>query len=526
MRISGLSIVAVAALLGIFLTSCSAHSKTTPSLSQNVRTQSHKTQSVHGPGLGLVSNGGTMSSFSEVVGWELRPEDYDKFVDRSVVGADRQLAVKFLKMMPKSMRGDFSYIEPKTGKILSNRIDLVAKIKLKASSALLQAHERGAMSQRSLKSYPPQFGGGGAFIRDYSYQGFNGMSGYATPPCPPDIIVRSVDEGDMYFNAYSSNSSGSVVDGGLTQNRNGNPNVVTPFIQLYTGPLYTGWTDENYSWACGTHLGIMFGTSADGSFMMLTIGVPEYDPTQYQLPPTSTNWHHGAWNFFPTPDAMRSGAISGTSQGIPSPCTGCYVARMFTIAESGGGLHGDCYGACVNPNNPTGRWDQVVGGNLISPCSQTPNVSTTCTIEYLSSGSWMQGSWDSVDQLDVGYVVWYRPNDQNALLGLNDGFTTGKSQVSLPNAFLFPLPPAPPPSCTPDSYGYCVQTITRNTTVLNCLDSSGALVKELVGSITYGINDGASYTDYFADDGSGSCSTIEWWDPGEPSQVYRDPNLP
>ncbi|HTD34223.1 MAG TPA: hypothetical protein VK665_11215, partial [Candidatus Elarobacter sp.] len=70
--------------------------------------------------LGLRANGGTMTSFNDAVGLDLADADYGKFVDPRVQGADRARALKFLRLMPKNMRGDFVYID-NSGRILSNR---------------------------------------------------------------------------------------------------------------------------------------------------------------------------------------------------------------------------------------------------------------------------------------------------------------------------------------------------------------------------------------------------------------------
>jgi len=87
------------------------------------------------------------------------------------------------------------------------------------------------------------------------------------------------------------------------------------------------------------------------------------------------------------------------------------------------------------------------------------------------------------------------------------------------------------PECTPDDYGYCLDSVSRNLTRQTCYTPDGLRSAELLGTITnnvYSAADGAdtSFTEYIYDDGSGSCMTEAAWSPGEPNVVYGDPNLP
>ena len=133
---------------------------------------------------------------------------------------------------------------------------------------------------------------------------------------------------------------------------------------------------------------------------------PELDPF---LTPTS-----GAWNFFTTPTALLS--PTGSWNGIPSNCTTCSVAEMFTIATNNIN-DGSCYGYCSDAG-PDGRWDEVVGGELVPSCTQVHNQSAMCTIEYESDGNggatWAAGENDS--GAGVGFSF---PDQQDAIEGIN-----------------------------------------------------------------------------------------------------------
>ena len=166
-----------------------------------------------------------------------------------------------------------------------------------------------------------------------------------------------------------------MTDAGLTQNGSqvpANPTLaLEPFVNQGSGFLSEGWSNESVSYPCGSPVGIMYGTlpPPNSSLSMLATGVPAFDPTQMNLPPATTIWSNAAWNFFATPSSLNSSP--GTLNGIPTNCTDCSVARMFTLAIQNGNF-GQCYGGCTGV--PDGRWDNVVAGQLISPCSQIESL--------------------------------------------------------------------------------------------------------------------------------------------------------
>ena len=184
--------------------------------------------------IALLSNGGTMHGFSEAANASLTTDDeYGAFVDPQVAGADRQLAIRLLKIMPPSLRGDFVYVDGM--KVLSNRVELTSGIRfVKPGDPQTQLPSRGAASGvRKQLNYPPLGGLGGPYLRNYSAQGVNAAIGYATVPC--DSILSGADNGFMYFNSYTADSSGSIVDAGLSVDA---ALRVHPFINE-GAPLYT-----------------------------------------------------------------------------------------------------------------------------------------------------------------------------------------------------------------------------------------------------------------------------------------------
>lgn len=493
--------------------------------------------------LGLISNGGSMRSFEEARNTVLRTDaEYGSFVDPQVSGAERQFAIYLLKLMPPPMRGDFVYVDP-NHHILSNRIALGAGIRFEVRRHGVRPLQSGKMVQSRLLlshafhryAYPPTGFPGGSGIRTYSVQGINAALGYATPPCDVNLVgyAPTGDAGDMYFNAYPPDGSGSVVDAGISANSTNSipKSSVTPFIN--PDPGGGTWSNQNYSWPCGRPLGIMYGTLPPNPpyapLSMMAVGIPDYDPTQMQLPPASSAWSHAAWNFFNTDSRLLSGP--GTWNGIPSNCMGCSVGRMLTIAQSVPQFDGSCYGGCAF-NTPDARWDQVVMGELIAPCSQVQYQSATCTIEYLSSGLWQAGRNTSLDG-----EVTSEFNDQNGFEGINlNGTFTSSTNQYAQGKFSNTLPIAPASACSPDSLGYCSNEASSQYTSNSCyVGTVNGRPKYLYGSRTiYNVFQGSAPSELLGrptdtktyTSTEFGCSYSYSWAPYEPRVQFNDPNLP
>lgn len=510
-----------------------------------VKAQAAQTQMVQA----LVSNGGTLTSFGQAANLPLfTDQDFARFVDPQVTGANRTLAIALLRWMPANMRADFTYVES-NGSVLSNRAGLGFNIRRIPPSLAANLHLQGsrrmanarsglrsslAVAPRRPFSYPPNGGVGGAYIRTYSQQNINAMYGYAIPPC--DVSLLSNESGNMYFNAYDSNGD-DVVDAGIGTNINsgtyGNGESV-PFINAYgTGYLNSGWTNQTQTYGCGTPVGLLYGTLAppNGNMSVLFTGVPDYDPTQLGLPPATTLWSNGAWNFFNTNPSLYQ-SNQGSWDGIPSNCTGCSVGRMVTIGQNGVAspvLDGSCYGYC--PGSPStggdAYWYETVAGQLIAPC-ENDGSSAQCTIE--DSASWVSNVNSS---LNIG-TAYDAPNDQAAAEGLNLNSSVGDSSAtrrSLPPS----LPASPASACPPDSDGLCAYPISTTANGKNCTNTAGPHPVYDTGSTkTYYIFKGskpaelmstATYTTSFKANGT-ACVGASIWSPSNPAAQYNDPSLP
>jgi len=330
----------------------------------------------------------------------------------------------------------------------------------------------------------------------------------------------------MYFNAYDSNG-GDVADNGLAQNyTQNNSTTETPFVTTTTsGPVYYGWTNEGNVYGCGIPLGIMYGTLAAGGaygegYSFLGVGEAAYDPSQMELPPSSTTWINPSWTFYYTPPSLGTGAVGWN--GYTSNCQLCSVARMLTIGQSQPGNDGSCFGDCNGV--PTARWDQVVAGNLISPCdnSVTPFI---CTIAY-------EPDWQGGVATSNNGEVTAEYSQESGLEGIN---TAGQGyQISTADVgkFASPLPQAPSTACTTDADSYCaVETSSGNT--------SSCLVGTVAGKPLYAWDSESTFEIFkkirvlelqeTATEISTRCpvGTIKTaWSPGNPATQYNDSALP
>jgi hypothetical protein len=259
---------------------------------------------------------------------------------------------------------------------------------------------------------------------------------------------------------------------------------------------------------------------------MLATGIPDYDPMQIELPPSQSTWTSAAWNFFSTSPTLE--VNPGQWNGIPSNCMGCSVGRMFTIAANYGINPVDCYGAC-GAIVPDGRWDGVIMGELSAPCSQVQGQSATCTITYLSNGSWQGGTNNS------GSGIFLSEFSQQSGL---EGISAASSGVTVTSADKNrfrqpPLPVAPSSPCPPDSHGYCsaiastVDTGTCITTVgphptshSSYVQTSYVFQGKPMAELLQTVRKTVVYTSK-----NGVCVPATTWSPWNPATYYNDPNL-
>lgn len=211
----------------------------------------------------------------------------------------------------------------------------------------------------------------------------------------------------------------------------------------------------------------------------------------------------------------------------------CSVGRMFTIAQNAGTPtnDGSCFGACQGV--PTARWDEVVMGEIVSPCANNPGSppSATCTIEYPSNGMWQNGANYSCDG-----ETWSEYNQQDGLEGINTSHPGCSTTNASQKAFKAPLPLAPSSPCTADSKSFC--SIQMSKTQSGACDTGfknvhGGEIMVYAYTTSYDTFKQSAMLEF---QGTATeeqsvpsykpCTITTRWSPAEPRVTYNDPNLP
>jgi hypothetical protein len=200
-----------------------------------------------GPGVRL-SSSSSPESFASLVGKDITDTDIERFIDKEIVGADREFAKKLMRSMPKNARGDFVYIS-QSGTILSNR--LVIRDSFVREDLHLPNDPRPFAKQPD--SYPPPpTCCMGPYIREYSQVGVTATTAYVFVPCG-DSIFNSGDEGVLYSGGFGESTS--AIDAGLQYN---NDLSIQPFI-FTNYPPNASWANQSQHYQCNTHLLFAFG---------------------------------------------------------------------------------------------------------------------------------------------------------------------------------------------------------------------------------------------------------------------------
>lgn len=79
------------------------------------------------PALGVAPHGPLQlyeNRFSAAQGKPLTPDEIGSYIDPSVTGSDRALALQLMEYMPSNLRGDFVYMFP-AGRLMSNNPELL-----------------------------------------------------------------------------------------------------------------------------------------------------------------------------------------------------------------------------------------------------------------------------------------------------------------------------------------------------------------------------------------------------------------
>ncbi|MBV8151131.1 MAG: hypothetical protein JO101_00715 [Candidatus Eremiobacteraeota bacterium] len=411
-------------LMPITLIDCSSHSSMLPA------TRADRAQSLQ------VASG----SFSELVGKNITAADIESHIDVQVTGADRDLARRLMRMMPKNMRGDFVYFGS-PGHIVSNKLALRDSVLFAPETASsptptpaigLTAANRRTLDFSNSCSPPHPFAGSGPYIRAVSQCGVTAEVGYVTLACSTTQITPQ-ETGDFYDEIRGG--SGSLAEGGLQYNSDTN---IQPYHRT-KGTYDSGtYVVGGVRYQCGTPMGIFSGVLPDGSEAYTAVGIPTESPSTNYISPNNVTWTNSTWGFWPQPGDYAS-TPGNDGNGFHTPCTACSISMVTSIAQSIENLaDGSFLGIDFNSNTLNVHREQNEMGQIVEPCDQAGS-SATCTIMFNTNSSTWFGGYQ------------YYPNSTVVLQNATSGYPyevyqginlAGAGVFSSAGAFTDPAPPS------------------------------------------------------------------------------------
>jgi len=481
----------------------------------------------------------------------LRDADYDAYIDAPVTGADRVLARRLMKLMPPNQRGDFVYLDPATGHRVSNNLGLLMqtvvepRITTKAAPLSPSSAVRApSSSMRRVRDYSNSCGptqpytGSGPYGRMLSQCGFSGGIAFVNVDCGTTFLASSNDVGYLYFEV--SGGTSTTAEGGLQYNSDSS-------IQPHIAGLSSSLNGESNKYACGQDLGIAFGTVKGQGVVFVEVGqVPSsYDPRSFWSGGQKIAFNNAGWRFITAPAGLLANGGPGATDaaGVPSPCLNCAIAKVTTIGQRGGDNNdGSYFGVDITNNYNTIHWMQVGMGNWLNDgCGSGGANDNThlCTLEYANDQSVYYG----------GEQYYYGTSGDSSVVSISGPFSSGFGPwetydgIWLPGGGFASRARSPmgafsaphPPTCTPDSYGYCVAqsfgAMQQQYLVCN-LGTYSAQAWLWTGQQSWYIQDRNKGLLYYTETGvdpngpSPDCGSQPYWSPGEPRSVLGDPNLP
>lgn len=457
--------------------------------------------------------------------------EIESYIDPSVVGADRALAIRLMKIMPPTKRGDFIYFDTPQH-IVSNRRDLAASV---TTRPIAQPVQSAAAAKRSPRSYPPApFAATGPYSRLYSKQGITGAIGYVSIPCNAQHL-NGADEGYTYFE--SVDTLDHKTEGGLEHipGGGGGDGVIRPYFS--NGTFQNLHNTFTYTCHDGP-IGIMKGhLPAPSSQTFILTGVPAQAPSSTYLDPNAVRWNKAVWNFFA--DGGNYGPAGNDGSGLSTPCTSCYIMKMTTIAQNGLVADGSYFGIVYDQSGRAFlgiHWEQVELGEIALPCTGQVNNQPgtgTCSLSFLTDPSrWMGGfqaypdSGVSQEKTAPGPIT--DPYESYAGIDMRNYQQQAVSRDPM-GAFTDPHPYVYQPPCTLDDMGYCAIQYPPNAHSTLCESGDGTTYYYVLTTTTYDVFDAYGQRQpefyYATTDSYAPCENTGWiaW---SPAYYYSDYNLP
>lgn len=495
--------------------------------------------------------------FAELRGKQITDDQIDQYIAASVSGEDRKLAHRLMAAMPADLRGDFISID-ESGHVVSNNPNLVQFVKTthvapgwasKPGTLAPPQRVRDTAAIRPMDGYvsqcAPPNSNTGAFIRDVAACGMTDGWGFVNVPCN-STYMASGDQGNLYMEIVGSGgaSSGSLIEGGFQYNYHGGGYADT--IQAYARTSYSvnggggGYEQMNYSnpgyeFGCGQNLTITHGISMaanDWVYTMVGQLPSSIDPQTQYVNMNSQFFYPDNYVWLWTPPGPDVTGVGTDLAGYTTPCAQCTVAKVTSIAQSGG-YHNDGSYFGVSGGFDVINWMEVIFGEYSSNC--TGQTGGTCQIESTSDPTvYFAGAQEYpnayVSETHPGPTGW-GPYESY------DGIELDGVQRQVRGTFTEPLPPPP---CTIDSYGYCSNYTSQNTLAYCYTQVWSTKIQDYVyhrnpyyQNRLYAIFRGgkqvelATQTTTKDPSMDGNCAVISvTWSPSEPKTTFGDPNLP
>jgi hypothetical protein len=488
--------------------------------------------------------------FEKAKGRVLKDADYDQYIDPSVTGADRALARKLMKLMPANARGDFVYYDPNTGRLISNNRDLVRQAVVTrgwvtdkprpVTPTITQSIARSPRVHYVDSCSPKDpYTGSGPYYRMVSKCGFAGGLGVVNIPCNSSYMP-SGDSGYVYFElANGARSDSYLIEGGLNYNSDyyntSDPQHtgIVPYFRSTFGQQYTNLNETGFHYSCTLPFMIAHGmVNAPASTSKYTYTYtaqlgPDFNPFAFWQGTKYLDFQHPFWAFYGTPTSLDHPSVDAAN--VPTPCSTCSISRVTSIAQPIDRNDGAYFGT-TNSGSQI-HWAQVEFGEWLTGCQE--NGSGWCYFSASRNSQRYYGgeeSWSPFALLRVigptqsGFGPWetYDGITTYSSLYANSDVQAGGDFSSVTT-----------PSCTADSYGYCIAWDSGYTDngdygsdawgnrcqYWTPLSSESWYIEtptEVLQQVSHSV----------VDDGTQSCSSIDQWTPYEPSVEFGDPNLP
>ncbi len=498
--------------------------------------------------------------FARAAGKTLSDAQIESFIAPSVVGSDRRLARKIMKIMPPNLRSDFVY-RGKDGHLISNNPALLRYISIKnygtigspnrsagvgrnrseRSSLVHTARSDGDGGACSPPNPPPpssqQNQTGGPYVRNVSDCGYTAAWGFLNVDCGNDNTV-SGDAGHLYFELYSS--SHKLTEGGLEYYSD---KSVAPYLRL-EGVGYVQMINNSVRYGCGQNLAIWHGSTSDGSMTFTETGqVPgSIDPEMAWLTGQIITLNNASYLFENSVGGVIGSGTDGA--GFATPCNQCSMSQQTTIAQNnvpiGQYLKDDGSAFGVNPIDPSVNhihWMQVAFGEWESDCVPytylcTFDAGADPSVYFSVAQNFPNGTVSQQTYNDLGYGPYETYNGIVLPGGPIPRETRGAA-----GAFGAPLAPMP---CTADAMNECaIETATIDTgscevywgskpTVYQSTNIWHAIYHKHKPNVQF-LEKAAKKTVYECiqePNGQWIVNKTVTWKPNEPKSYYNDPGLP